>query len=221
MPAITDRGNTWEMVVVHRLFRREFRLAPGLIRAVADGDRIRAAVVGEFYLDLVKGLHHHHTSEDEMLWPLLLQRVGQLDTDLVRRMETQHQHLAVLLHHISELLPVWRDRADAGTRDELAAVHEQASIAIDEHLNEEENTVLPLVDVHITRSEWEALSKRGQEGLPKNSKAFVLLGAILEDATPAERAAFLRLLPAPLRLAWRVIGARIHRRAMTRLRGTD
>jgi hypothetical protein len=221
MSLTTQRVDTWEMVVVHRMFRREFRLAPGLIHAVPDGDRARAAVIGEFYLDLANGLHHHHTCEDELLWPLLLQRVGQLNTDLVRRMESQHERLAVLLDQVSVLLPRWRDTADAATRDELAAVIAQASAALDEHLTEEENQILPLVSEHLTHTEWEALRKRGQQGLPKNHKAFILLGAILEDATTTEHAAFLRLLPTPIRLAWHLIGHRIHRHAMNRLRTAD
>src|SRR5262249_9624742 len=39
--------DTWEMVVVHRLFRREFRLMPGLIRTVRPGDTARSEYVGE------------------------------------------------------------------------------------------------------------------------------------------------------------------------------
>jgi hypothetical protein len=31
------------MVIVHRMFRREYRLAPVLVRGVAAGDRPRAA----------------------------------------------------------------------------------------------------------------------------------------------------------------------------------
>jgi hypothetical protein len=213
--------DTWEMVVVHRMFRREFRLAPDVIRGVADGDCARAAFVGELYQDLIDGLHHHHTAEDELLWPLLLTRVGELDTDLVHRVESQHARLALLLDGINELLPVWRDLAGAVERDELAALLAQASVALDEHLTDEEDKILPLVEEHVTVAEWTAMGKRGQEGLPKNSKAFVFLGAILEDATPTERAAFLRLLPVPVRLAWRLFGGRIHRRVMTRLRETS
>jgi len=66
-------------------------------------------------------------------------------------------------------------------------------------------------------AEWLALGKRGQESLPKNSKAFVFLGAILQDASESERAAFLQLLPAPIRLAWRLFGGRVYERAMARL----
>ncbi len=36
-----------EMLVIHRVFRREFVALPTLIRGVADGDTARAAVVAD------------------------------------------------------------------------------------------------------------------------------------------------------------------------------
>ncbi len=41
MSQTRDTVDTWDMVVVHRAFRREFGRTPGLIRGVADGDRNR------------------------------------------------------------------------------------------------------------------------------------------------------------------------------------
>src|ERR1700741_1965392 len=97
MSQTKDTVDTWEMVVVHRLFRREFGLVPGLLRNVAEGDRERGAVVADHLVVLVDGFPHHHSAEDEMLWPLLLERVGELDGELVHRMETQHETVAALL----------------------------------------------------------------------------------------------------------------------------
>lgn len=218
MAATAKHVDTWEIVFVHRMFRREFRLAPTLIRAVPEGDIARAALVGGFFDQLAKGLHHHRTGEDELLWPVLLARVGDLDSELVHRMEAQHERIAGLLDRVEVLLPRWWQTADAVTRDELADVIAQASVALDEHLTEEENEIQPLVSRHLTQAEWEALGKYGQKAFPKNAMALVFIGALLEDAPPAEQVAFLKLLPAPVRFAWYVAGRGIHRRAMRRLR---
>ena len=43
----TDRPWVHEMVVIHRVFRREFTLLPRLIREVADGDTGRAEPVAQ------------------------------------------------------------------------------------------------------------------------------------------------------------------------------
>ncbi len=219
MSQTNDAVDTWEMVVVHRAFRREFGLAPGLIRRVAAGDRQRSAVVADHLVFVSDGLHHHHTAEDELLWPLLLERVGDLDAGLVHRMETQHQTVATLVERAVELLPKWRADADPTTGEELANVFEKMSVALNEHLADEETEILPLCAQHLTRTEWEAIGKRGQEAIPKGARAFVSLGGILADATPAERTRFLAMLPVPARVMWRVAGKGIYRREVARIHG--
>lgn len=212
----TERVDTWDMLVVHRWFRREFRQAPDLVSGVAAGDRDRATLIAQHIADQAFALHHHHTGEDDLLWPKLLERAT-LHQDLVHRMEAQHERLATLLERVDTLLPAWRDEADVATRDRLAATLTEASAALDEHLGEEESELLPIVPDHLTVAEWEALGERGVESLPKNSKAFVYLGLILEDTSPPEQARFLGNIPAPIRFAWRVFGRGIYRKYMVRL----
>jgi hemerythrin-like domain-containing protein len=220
MSQTKDPVDTWEMVVVHRLFRREFGLAPGLIRRVAEGDRQRSAVVADHLASLAEGLHHHHTTEDELLWPILLARVDELDAGLVHRMETQHDTVATLMDRAGELLPRWRAEADPTTGEELANIFDKLSVALNEHLAEEEDEVLPLCSRHLTQAEWDALGKRGQEAIPKGARAFVSLGAILVDAAPSERTRFLAQLPLPARVLWHVVGKGIYRREVARIHGT-
>lgn len=86
----TTLVDTREMNAVHSAFRREFRLAGGLIRQVGPGDTARAAVVGAHLALIERLLHHHHTSEDTLLWPLLLERVPVELAPIVRLMEAQH-----------------------------------------------------------------------------------------------------------------------------------
>ena len=209
--------DTWEMVLVHRVFRREFRMLPGLVRAVTPGDTARAEAIGDHLHNLATALHHHHTGEDELLWPLLLERAG-MHADLIHRMEAQHDRLHEPLARIEQLNPRWRATASAADRDELADVIAQASVALDEHLADEESEILPLVSQYLTHAEWDALGKRGQEGIPKNKLALVFLGSIFEEATPEEKRRFLALMPPPIRLVWRLFGDRAYRKARDRVR---
>jgi hypothetical protein len=167
-------------------------------------------------LMVVEGLHHHHSGEDDLLWPALLERVT-LETELVHRMESQHKQLHVHIDRITELLPGWRATADVVTGRELAGVFTEASALLAQHLGEEESRILPLVTEHVTQAEWQALGERGKASLPKGGAGFVALGELLQDATPQERAAFLGMIPAPVRLMWRLFGHRIHERTRERL----
>ncbi|WP_433368788.1 hemerythrin domain-containing protein [Actinoplanes sp. CA-142083] len=210
MTTMTAGADTWDMPLVHRVFRRDFRMLPALVRAVAEGDTARAETVGYHLEHLANGLHHHHTAEDELLWPLLLQRATP-QTELINRMEAQHHRLHEPLERIGEINPRWRKTATARDRDELADVIAQASVALDEHLADEEQELLPLAEAHVTQAEWDALGERGRESIPQGKLALIFLGSIFEEATPEEKKRFLADLPVPARVVWRLLGDRTYR----------
>src|ERR1700710_3082433 len=125
VPAAPSLLDTREMLVVHSLFRRELRLAGGLIRRVPPGDAGRAAVVSA-HLELVEQvLHHHHTSEDELLWPLLLQRVPDDLAPVVELMEAQHEQVDALLQRIAVLRPRWAQDPSPERAEELAGIYDE------------------------------------------------------------------------------------------------
>ncbi|MFI5973211.1 hemerythrin domain-containing protein [Streptomyces sp. NPDC051452] len=207
LPAVVPgRPYTHEMVIVHRVFRREATLLPRLVRAVAPGDAARARLVADYAREYVHGLVHHHHLEDELIWPLLRVRADARE-ELVDRMERQHLALDASLEHIPAMLADWRTGADRVTGLALADVLDAHRDALSEHLDDEERLVLPLVAEHLTVAEWDAVGRRGLETLPKN-KVLLALGAILEDATPEERAWFLGRAPLAGRLLWRLVGRR-------------
>ena len=210
------RTDTHDMIVVHRVFRREFRLAPRLIRAVRAGDVARAQVVGRHLTELYHGLHHHHTNEDEVLWPLLLARVD-LEADRVLLMEAQHQQIDTLLGAALDLLPTWMSTAAADVRDELATVYDRLLPVLMAHLSAEEDEILPLAADHVSQEEWERMGARFTQDTPKD-KLMLFLGALLEEATPDERAHMLAKLPAVARLAWRLVGERSYAKRTRTLR---
>src|SRR5690349_4204126 len=88
-----------DMVVVHRAFRRELRLLPELVRAVEPGNTARATVVADHARMILTGLHLHHSSEDDLLWPKLLERCPP-DAALVHRMEEQHERVEQALDRL-------------------------------------------------------------------------------------------------------------------------
>ncbi len=214
-----DRPYVHRRVIIHRFFARESRLLAELVPGVAPGNRARAATLAAHFGDYRTALHHHHEAEDELLWPKLLARMD-LDADVVLRMEAQHERIAATLGRASAAFAEWERTADAPVRDRLAAVLREHRSALAEHLHDEEGYVLPLIEEHLTVPEWDAFNTRAAAGVPAR-KRLLLLGAILEDADPRERAYLLGGLPRPARLLWCLIGRPAYARRMRRVRRGD
>ena len=138
---LTDTG---EMPAVHSFFRRETRLAGGLVRGVREGDTARAAVVDD-HLDLLgRALHAHHTGEDELLWPLLLQRVPDELAPVVHLMESQHHGIEEALRQVDALRPRWR-ACRGGRRRGTRSPRRSTGLShhLVEHMDAEEERLLP------------------------------------------------------------------------------
>ena len=154
-PTAAHRGptrivDTGEMVLIHLFLRREFRLAGGVLRRVAAGDTRRAHEVADHLDFLDRFLHHHHTLEDELLWPVLLERVPEELAPIVHLMESQHAGVEGALARISDLLPQWRGSADPALRDRLAEEYDALYVALAEHLDAEEQRLLPIAARSLT-----------------------------------------------------------------------
>jgi hemerythrin-like domain-containing protein len=208
--------DTHEMVLIHRVIRREFGQLPRLLRSAAD-DRARSKAIGAHAREMLDFLHTHHTGEDELLFPLLRERTT-LDPELMDRMDAQHAQVDDAVTAISAELPTWTATADAGTGERMAARIDAMMPTLIEHLAEEERRILPIASATLTQNEWDALGKHGMAAIPL-TRRLVILGHITEEADAAERQQFMQVIPAPARLAYKLIGHRQFTRETTTLRG--
>jgi len=215
MTTTSARIETRDMLLIHRVIRREIGSLPGLIRATRD--RARAAQLAAHASEMLDFLHTHHTGEDELLWPVLRPRV-RLDDGLIDRMEAQHGEIAAAIADVRRWLPVWAGSADPQTGEQIAARIESAGAVLSVHLAEEEERVLPLCAEHFSQQEWDALGKHGFAAIP-GKRRLVMLGHILAGTDDAERRQFLRRVPAPARLAYSLIGRRQHAREAAAIHG--
>jgi hemerythrin-like domain-containing protein len=211
------RPDTRDMVMVHNTFRRCFGDLPGLVRGVAAGDTERAAVVADFFTEVATGLHHHHTNEDEYLWPMLLDRVP-ADQEFVLRAEEQHQRVAGLLETAQAQVGAFRAGARVEIRDAFAATLIALDAALCEHMADEERYILPLAEANLTVAEWEGLGERGRAGMPKD-RMLVQVGYLVEGLPADQRRHFLRRLPLLARVAWLLVGRRTYEQEIRRIYG--
>jgi hemerythrin-like domain-containing protein len=143
-----------DMYMAHAMFRREFGLAPALVRDVADGDVQRAVVVADHLKVVDNSLHHHHAAEDAHLWPRLAERAGAEAGPVVRVMEEQHGAIGALLDEARAGLAQWRGSAGAVQGEAIAGTLGRLHEHLVEHLAVEEDSALPLIEKNITAAEW-------------------------------------------------------------------
>jgi len=215
-PTITSPTDMHDMVVVHRVFRRELRSIPDLLRGVRAGDLDRAATVAAHARLIVSGLHLHHTGEDDLLWPLVLTRSTPA-ADLVARMQAQHSEIEALLPQLTTALQRWEAEARPAVANEAAGLVDRLHELAVEHLDDEEREILPVAALAITPEEWAAVGKAGVAKMSRTELP-IMFGCLMEDATPDERQQMLRSLPVPVRVLMRTWGAGHYRRYITKVR---
>jgi hemerythrin-like domain-containing protein len=210
-------ARTEEMAVIHRIYRRGFPMVADLVRRPPAGDTTRSESIAAHLEFLLNSLHHHHSGEDDQIWPRLLERAAP-QAEWINRMETQHAVVDDRSEQVRTLLEDWRkDPADGS---ELATALDEFTEALVEHLDDEEAHVVPLIPAHITADEWEQF---GQEIFEKftNPEKLIATGALEDVATSEEVEWFVGGLPVPIKLMWRYFGRRRYDRYMARVRGAE
>ncbi len=205
-----------DMVLVHKVFRRELRMLPPLVAAVEPGHVERAALLGKHYRELATALRHHHRAERDLLWGRLAERT-QLAPALEERMRQGHRRHDDLLGELDGMLDLWVTVADPDVRDLLVDILTELAGHVIAHLEMIETRVLPEVDRYFTQREWLTLGLRAASWIPLNRMAW-MLGAMLEDATDAERRNLMGKVPAPARLLYKMVGQEQYAREMRELR---
>ncbi len=210
---------TRDMLVVHTAFRREFRLIRGLVDATAPGDVARARVVSD-HLALITGfLHHHHTGEDRLLWPTLLERVDHECAPVVLLMEAQHEKVSAQLDAVEELRAAFAVTPGEPERDALSAACERLYALLDEHLRAEETRLLPIAERHLSREEWERMGEEGLGTLPKRQLPLAF-GMLSYEGNPETLAEMMAGAPLPIRYLVPPLARRAFKRYALRVHGT-
>jgi hemerythrin-like domain-containing protein len=218
MSKSSSMADSRDMIVLHNMFRREFKAIPGLVIDVPEGARARVAVVADHVAWMVTFLHAHHEGEDQLVWPKLLERIPAEIDSLIHTMEAQHAGLARALNSLDARAAEWRSTAAAEERGAVADAATALLPPIAEHLDLEEKQVLTLIDRYLTDEEWKQV---GGSGLKKMSfgQVAVAFGMILTDATSTQVQIMRNTIP---RIPWTVfslLGPRRYAKYAARLRG--
>jgi hemerythrin-like domain-containing protein len=194
------RPDTDDMKPVHQVFRDVFSAASRLVETVPVRDTARAAVVGTLFANVLAFLHSHHTGEDELVWPLLSVRCGDVAAE-VERIAAQHAELDPEMQRSQILLDQWVVTPDPALGTALTAALVQLRDVLVAHLDEEEQVVLPLAAQHLTVEEWGALPAHGMK-IFTGDKLWLILGLLRDRMSAEQREAQLAHMPPPVVQWW-------------------
>ena len=182
------------MEALHDAFRRDLDT---LTRAAAalgtDPDAHERVRVG--WHVLADQLHHHHTVEDEQLWPLVRSswRRSPDALDVLDAMEDEHELVDPALAAVGEAV-----RSEQSPADALDRLH----TVVRDHLAHEEAEAMPLIVAAVSPRDWDAFGA-------KQARSLGLKGAaeffpwLLQGQDDIRTEKVLGVLPAPLRWAYR------------------
>jgi hypothetical protein len=205
-----------DMRIIHETFRRAYEEAAPLIRANPTPSPARVTFLADHIDFGLTMLHHHHEGEDEILYPLLVQRVPDHATR-TEQIDHEHQVVKGAIDAAHSACSRWRAAPAPESAEALARSLDEVNAALLPHLDNEEREIVPLAAVTVTQEEWDSLAKHGIASIPGNKK-LIAFGMILEPLNPADRVYMLSNVPPPVKVLYRLVGQRAWRKYATTLR---
>ncbi len=155
------------MKIAHRAMlddTRRFAEILGRIGAGEPCDNRRRRAIGDYLTQLCASIHHHHTIEDEIVWPILTASAGAAVD--VRELQDDHTELEALLAVLGTHVGGFARARSGDTRaaGELAETLRQTHELLAEHIADEEKVVFPIVDRYVSVTDWDRVGKAARTG---------------------------------------------------------
>lgn len=196
----TTAADVRDMAIVHETFRRSYAESAALVRAQPTPSAQRVTFLADHIDFGLAMLHHHHESEDLLLYPLLLERAPE-QAESIAAIDAEHDAIGASLEAARSACEAWRATPSAETAEALATALEELNTTTQPHLDHEENVIVPLAARLVSQEEWEAVGAHSRAEIPKNRMP-VAFGMICEPLSDVDAAYMRSHLPAPVRLLY-------------------
>lgn len=151
--------------LAHRAMVTDVGRVAALTSAFADGGMTctprRARAVARYVNLLCDSVHHHHTTEDQILWPVIEASAGG-SVDLTELTE-DHAALDPRLDRLRALAAGFRlNVGDKESAAPLAAGLTELHGLLHEHIADEEREIFPVIRQYVSVDDWAAVEKVAQ-----------------------------------------------------------
>ena len=210
------------MYLAHHAFRRDLRDFARAVPATPVEDRAAWRALERRWAVFADVLHHHHSGEDEHLWPALLERAQGEDRVTVEAMEDEHAEIDPLLQGCRDGLAAMVCSPSADTRSALAVRLVATRESLGRHLAHEETETIALIQRVLTAEEYDAIDAHFKKTLTPRRLVRLVPWALVGVPTEVREELFAREGGTAHRLAWLVCRGsfdRLQRAAFAHLPG--
>ena len=176
------------MYLMHHAFRRDLDRFRDAVRLTPVEDHDTWRRLARRWDRLAVVLHHHHTVEDDSIWPLVRRRVEEAAVpgglEVLEAMAAEHDLLDPALEACGRGFAAM---ATVPTEDQRNALDVHVSTTrtlLLDHLRHEESEALPLLQRTLTTEDFSATEAAAEKGYPLRIMAFLL--PWVADGVPPE-----------------------------------
>lgn len=153
------------ITLAHRAMLTDVGRLVAAVAEIGDGrepcSARRADAIARYTELMCESIHHHHTMEDDVLWPVIDASAGGIVdlTELTDDHAALDPRLDIIRHRATAFRVAGGDRRTAMLlAAELADLHNLLS----EHIAEEERDVFPVIRQYVSVNDWQTIEKTAQ-----------------------------------------------------------
>jgi hemerythrin-like domain-containing protein len=211
----TDLPDLTSYRSVHHAIRSTAHRLAGIAPAVGAADTVRVDAIRRYWNGFTGEIVGHHTLEDDVFFPALAERSAEM-RELAERLEADHHLLDELMDETTATIARY-DRA--GAPDRVTHLLEHIASHMDEHLDLEDEQVLPLFERHFGAAEYLVLEERAIKSIGIGKQALFTVPFLVDSMEEPVRTQMLGSAPMPMRLLYRATRRRFARLERAVFRG--
>ncbi len=160
--SLTSEPDLSGITMAHRAMIADVGRLADLLAAVARGAHrcARPKEVDRYLHLLCDSIHHHHTVEDEVLWPIMTASAGSF-VDL-SELTGDHAALDPRLDRLKALSTAFRTAPSQMTAAPLAVALADLHQLVREHIADEERELFAVIRRHVSIADWAIVEKAAQ-----------------------------------------------------------
>ena len=216
-PARPQAADVSDLLAIHEMIRRSTRALAVAVGSTGRLDRRRAIALDRYWKGYAGELHAHHTIEDEIFMPALAERVPTVAAH-VGRVDADHHELDLLIEAGHAAFGALRA---GSTGDDASEVMCALDRLMREHLDFEDDDIVPLFARHFDQDEYDALHARAIKVVGIGRQAFFTVPFFARWIDTATWARMYDSAPLPLKVIYRATRRRHDRLTLVALGTPD